>query len=264
MPAIEVEKLNVWMQAGDGRIIHAVKNASLSLGNGGQLAIIGESGSGKSTLLMALLGLLPPNASVSGRVIVNGVDVLEGPEAALAGLRWREVAMVFQASSNPLSPVHMIGQQLTRLLVFHGFDPKRAKARMRELLDMVRLPAPCEQLYPHQLSGGMRQRVVIAFALACRPKILLADEPTTALDPIVQAEIIELILALRQSLDLTLVLVSHDLALVGRMQGDLAVMLAGDIVEYGPVHQLMTKPKHEHLRTLLAALPDFGLVEEPA
>lgn len=264
MAAIEVESLNVWMQAGDGRTIHAVKDASLTLGDSAQLAIIGESGSGKSTLLMALMGLLPPNASVSGRVIVNGVDILEGPETALAGLRWREAAMVFQASSNPLSPVHMIGQQLLRVLVFHGFDQKSARARMRELLDMVRLPAHSERLYPHQLSGGMRQRAVIAFALACRPKILLADEPTTALDPIVQAEIIELILALRHSLDLALVLVSHDLALVGRMDGDLAVMLAGEIVEYGPVRQLMAHPRHNHLRTLIAALPDFAMVEEPA
>jgi len=257
MPLVEVEKLNVWMAAG-GREVHAVQDASLTLEPGGQLAIVGESGSGKSTLLMALMGLLPPNATVSGRLIVDGVDVLEGPEQALAALRWRTVSMVFQASSNPLNPVRTIGHQLRQVLVFHGLPSAEARDRARELLEMVRLPAATEHYYPHQLSGGMRQRAVIALALACRPKLLLADEPTTALDPIVQAEIVELILSLKKSLGLALVLVSHDLALVRRMEGDLAVMLGGKIVEYGPLARLMAKPGHEHLRTLIAALPDFG------
>ena len=257
MSLIEVEKLNVWMKAGD-HTVHAVKDASLTLQGGAQLAIVGESGSGKSTLLMALMGLLPPNATVAGRVIVDGVDVLEGPEGALKALRWRTAAMVFQASANPLNPVRTVGHQLERVLTFHGATPSAARARTRELFDMVRLPSGCIGYFPHQLSGGMRQRAVIALALACRPKLLLADEPTTALDPIVQAEIIELILLLRNELNLALVLVSHDLALIRRMEGDLAVMLSGEIVEYGPVRQLMENPSHDHLRTLIAALPDFG------
>ena len=258
MALIEVDRLNVWMATADLREIHAVRDVSLTLSEGGQLAIVGESGSGKSTLLLSLMGLLPPTARVSGRIFVDGFDVLAGPESGLAALRWRVAAMVFQASSNPLNPVRTVGRQLRQVLEFHGATRSDAKARTRELIAMVRLPEACEGYYPHQLSGGMRQRAVIALALACRPRILLADEPTTALDPIVQAEILELLFSLRRSLNLALVLVSHELQLVNRMEGNLAVMLAGEVVEYGPVRRLMEQPKHEHLRTLIAALPVLG------
>ncbi len=261
MPAIEVENLNVWMRT-EQREVHAVRDVSFTLEAGEQLTVVGESGSGKSTLLLTLMGLLPPTARVSGRVIVDGIDVLAGPEEDLVALRWRRAAIVFQASSNPLNPVRTIGSQLRSVLEFHGQSRADALARTRELLELVRLPTHCAGQYPHQLSGGMRQRAVIAFAIACQPKILLADEPTTALDPIVQAEVMDLLQTLRQSLDLTFMLVTHDLHLVGRSSGALAVMLGGSVVEHGPTRSLMAKPTHGHLRTLIAALPAFAKVDE--
>ncbi|WP_291414556.1 ABC transporter ATP-binding protein [Devosia sp.] len=262
MPMIEIEHLNVWICAG-AREVHAVRDVSLALEPGAHLAIIGESGSGKSTLLLAMLGLLPPTAEVSGRLVVDGVDVLQGPEAEFNALRWRRAAMVFQASSNPFSPVRTIGRQLGAVLRFHGSTPVAARGRVEDLLAMVRLPTSVAAAYPHQLSGGMRQRAVIALALACAPKILLADEPTTALDPIVQAEIVELLFSLSAQLGLTLVLVSHDLQLVSHMTGDLAVMQAGEMVACGAVGELMARPTHVHLRDLITALPRFELTEAP-
>jgi ABC-type glutathione transport system ATPase component len=266
MPLVEVENLNVWMTAG-GRQVHAVRDAKLTLEAGGQHSIVGESGSGKSTMLLALMGLLPPNATVSGRVFVDGIDVLRGSEAALSALRWRSVAMIFQSSSNPFNPVRTVGGQIVAALRLHGRGKAEAERRAGALFEMVRLPSKCLRYYQHQLSGGMRQRAVIALALACQPKLLLADEPTTALDPIVQAEIIGLILSLRRELGLGLILVSHDLALVGHMEGGLSVMLRGETVEQGPVRDVMAAPRHEHLRRLVAALPDFALAhrsESPA
>jgi len=257
MALVEVENLNVWMTQ-NGRETHVLRDVSFRVSRGERLAVIGESGSGKSTLLLALMGLLPPVASTAGRVEVFGVDVLGGPESELVRLRWRVASMVFQASSNPLNPVRSVGRQLAAVLRFHGCDRRLAPARVGELLAKVHLPAKCRNLYPHQLSGGMRQRAVIALALAGDPKLLLADEPTTALDPIVQAEIINLLLSLSGELGLALVLVSHDLQLVSRIGGRLAVMKDGRIVAYGPSAELMARPTHEHLRALIAALPNFG------
>lgn len=256
-PIIEIENLNVILSTRE-RDVHALRNINMTLNAGETLSIIGESGSGKSTLLMTLLGLLPVNATVSGNVRVNGVDVLRGSKADLVALRWNVASMVFQASSSPLNPVRRIGHQLYQAMRLHGATRARARQRSLELLEMVRLPARCAKLFPHELSGGMRQRAVIALALCCDPQLLLADEPTTALDPIVQEEILELLLSLTATLGLTFVLVSHDLQLVRRTQGRLSTMLNGEIVETGDARALLRNPTHPHLKTLVDALPVFG------
>jgi ABC-type glutathione transport system ATPase component len=261
MTLIEVDNLNVSMSSADGSEVHAARDVSFRIDTGQQLALVGESGCGKSTTLMSLMGLLPPTATVSGRVIVDGVDVFRAPEAKLAALRWRTVSMIFQASSNPLNPVRTLGHQLRSVLEFHRMQGDDIRARVLELIDMVRLPSGSEQLYPHQLSGGMRQRAVIALALSCNPKILLADEPTTALDPLIQAEILDLMLGLCERLGLALVLVTHDLPLVRRITGRAAVMHAGAIVETGEAKVLMRNPQHPYLKRLIAAIPQVEGVE---
>lgn len=256
-PVIEIENLNVILSTRE-RDVHAIRGVSVNVEAGETLAVVGESGSGKSTLLLTMLGLLPANAKVSGKVMVNGVDVLRGPESELAALRWQFASMVFQASSSPLNPVRKVGHQLCQAMRLHGSTKPHALKRSFELLEMVKLPSRCANMYPHELSGGMRQRAVIALALCCKPKLLLADEPTTALDPIVQAEIMALLFSLTKTLGLTFVLVSHDLQLVRRTSGRLCVMLDGEIVETGQVGQLLRHPTHPHLQTLVEALPAFG------
>ncbi|KFC67191.1 Oligopeptide transport ATP-binding protein OppD [Devosia sp. LC5] len=255
MSLVEVDNLNVWIGERAVWELHAVRDVSFQLDKGERLVVVGESGCGKSTTLLSLLGLLPAAATVTGRVVIDGVDIFDCPEEQLAALRWKDAAMVFQASSNPLNPVRTLAHQLRAVLRFHGTPRGKVGARIATLLDMVRLPQACANYYPHQLSGGMRQRAVIALALACDPKLLLADEATTALDPLVQAEIIELLVSLCKSLDLALVLVTHELQLVSAVEGNLAVMYAGEIVEYGPANQLMATPRHPYLQRLVATLP---------
>ena len=263
-PLLEVQDLHVWFDLADGGELHAVQGVSFSLERGERLGLIGESGCGKTTTALAVLGLLPPSASAAGRVLIEGQDVLGGGEATMRPHRWVDVAIVFQGAMNALNPVRTIGSQIVEALELHG-RARGAAARQRtaELLEAVGIPAQRADRFPHELSGGMRQRASIAMALSCDPKVLIADEPTTALDVMVQAQILELLDALCRDFGLALVMVTHDLPVVAQLCDRGAVMYAGRIVERGPVDLLYHEPRHPYTRLLFAATPDLGDIDQP-
>jgi peptide/nickel transport system ATP-binding protein len=261
---LEVEDLHVWFDLEGGGELHAVQGVSLSLESGERLGLVGESGCGKTTTALAIMGLLPPNASVSGRVLIDGNDILAGGETAIRPHRWVDVAIVFQGAMNALNPVRTIGDQIVETLELHGrAKGDLARAKTAELLEAVGIPVGRAARYPHELSGGMRQRAAIAMALSCNPKVLIADEPTTALDVMVQAQILELLDALCRDFGLALILVTHDLPVVAQLCDHCAVMYAGEIVERGPLETLYHAPGHPYSRMLFAASPDLVLLDEP-
>jgi oligopeptide/dipeptide ABC transporter ATP-binding protein len=257
-PLLEVEDLHVWFDLPGSGTLHAVQGVSFSVAGGTRLGLVGESGCGKTTTILALMGLLPPTASVSGRVLFDGVDILEQGEQTMSPHRWKDIAMVFQGAMNAFDPVKRIGEQITEPMEHHGVAAgQEAAARVRELLDYVGIAPDRATSYPHELSGGMRQRAAIAMALACTPRVLLADEPTTALDVMVQAQILELLTHLSEEFGLALVLVTHDLPIVAQTCTHTAVMYAGEIVEHGPTDALYHDPRHPYTRLLWAATPDL-------
>jgi len=258
MSLLEVSDLHVWFDLPQGQPVHAVQGVSFALDPGERFGLVGESGCGKTTTILAMMGLLPPNASVSGEVRVDGQDVLAGGEDSARGYRWTDIAMVFQGAMNALNPVKKVGWQIAEPMAFHGIaQGAAARRRAGELLEMVGIPAAGAERYPHEFSGGMRQRASIAMALACQPRILLADEPTTALDVMVQAQILDLLIRLSSELGLALVLVTHDLPVVAQTCGRAAVMYAGEIAECGPMETLFHQPRHPYTRLLFAATPDL-------
>jgi oligopeptide/dipeptide ABC transporter ATP-binding protein len=258
MALLEVRDLHVSFDLPGGRRLDAVRGVSLSLGRGERFGLVGESGCGKTTTILALMGLLPPSATVSGTVALDGVDVLAGGEATIRPHRWIDVAMVFQGAMNALNPVRTVGSQIVEPMEVHGVATgAAAEARARELLEMVGIDPSAMQRFPHEFSGGMRQRAAIAMALACDPKILLADEPTTALDVMVQAQILELLVRLTEDFGLALVLVTHDLPVVAQVCDRAAVMYAGEVVESASMDRLFHKPLHPYTRLLFAATPDL-------
>jgi peptide/nickel transport system ATP-binding protein len=259
---LEVRDLHVWFELAPGAELHAVQGVSFSLERGERFGIVGESGCGKTTTILALMGLLPPTASASGRVLLDGEDILAGGENAIRRFRWKDIAMVFQGAMNALNPVKRVIWQIVEPMKLHGIaSGDDAVTRARELLEMVGIPAAAGERYPHEFSGGMRQRAAIAMALACQPKVLLADEPTTALDVMVQAQILELLVGLSDELGLALVLVTHDLPVVAQVCGRAAVMYAGSIAEIGPLDQLYHEPHHPYTRLLFAATADLDVDE---
>jgi peptide/nickel transport system ATP-binding protein len=255
---LELQELHVWFDLGEGHELHAVQGVNLSLEPGDRVGLVGESGCGKTTTVLASLGLLPPSASVSGRVLLNGEDVLAGGEDTIRPHRWVDVAIVFQGAMNALNPVKTVGSQIVEALEVHRLASGRnARRRVGELLQSVGIPADRADRFPHEFSGGMRQRAAIAMALACNPSVLVADEPTTALDVMVQAQILELLDALCRDFGLALMLVTHDLPVVAQLCGRAAVMYAGEIVEEGTVDELVHDPRHPYTRLLFAATPDL-------
>jgi peptide/nickel transport system ATP-binding protein len=260
---LEVQDLHVWFDLDDGGELHAVQGVSLSVDAGERLGLVGESGCGKTTTALAIMGLLPASASVAGRVLLNGKDLLAGGEATMRPHRWIDVAIVFQGAMNALNPVRRVGAQITEALELHGrAKGAAAEARTAELLEAVGIPAARGRRFPHELSGGMRQRAAIAMALACTPKVLIADEPTTALDVMVQAQILDLLDGLCREFGLALILVTHDLPVVAHLCNRAAVMYAGEIVERGPVDALYHEPRHPYTRLLFSATPDVEDIDE--
>ncbi|HET7379998.1 MAG TPA: ABC transporter ATP-binding protein [Gaiellales bacterium] len=256
-PILRAEDLHVWFDLPHGEL-HAVQGITFELRPGERMGLVGESGCGKTTAILALMGLLPASASVAGSVFLDGEDILARGEETVSPHRWKDIAMVFQGAMNAFNPVKTIGSQLVEPMELHGTATgKTAKAQARELLQMVGIAGERADRYPHEFSGGMRQRAAIALALACEPKVLLADEPTTALDVMVQAQILELLVRLTRDLGLSMILVTHDLPVVAQVCDRAAVMYAGEIVEMGAMSTIYHDPRHPYTRMLFGATPDL-------
>ncbi len=257
MNLLEVQNLHVRFATYEGEV-HAVRGVDFTLAPGQTLGIVGESGSGKSQTVLALMGLLPDNAAVSGRVRFEDQELLGLPTAALNRIRGARIGMVFQDPMTSLNPYLSIGRQLTEVLQLHrGMDRRSAQAEAIRMLDAVRIPEAPARLrqYPHELSGGMRQRVMIAMALLCRPALLIADEPTTALDVTVQAQILALLRELRHEFGTAIVLITHDLGMVAALCDQVLVMYAGEAVEGAALGEIFASPQHPYTLSLLAAMP---------
>lgn len=260
MTMLEVKDLSVCYLSEEDVMLNAVEELSFSLEAGRSLGLVGESGCGKTTVMLALMRLLPEAGRiVSGQVQFREVDLLRLSESEMYQVRWAEIAMVFQGAMNSLNPVRTVENQIVEALIHHHtVDTKRqARQRTADLLNLVGITPERGKQYPHQYSGGMRQRAIIAMALSCNPKILIADEPTTALDVMIQAQITELLKKLQQELGLTLILVTHDLGVVAEICDDVLVMYAGNVAEYGPSDTIYNATKHPYTRRLLKAFPDI-------
>jgi peptide/nickel transport system ATP-binding protein len=260
-PLVRLRDLNVTFRTRD-RTVHAVNGVDMDVAEGEVLCILGESGSGKSVTLRALMKLLPKFAHISGQIEVGGRDVTRMSEAELTDFRGGEVAMIFQEPMTAMDPVFTIGRQIAETVQRHeGASRAQGMARALELLELVQIPSARRRLdaYPHELSGGLRQRAMIAVALACRPKLLLADEPTTALDATVQIQVLLLLRDLQERLGMGVIFVTHDLGVAGEIADRVAVMYAGKVVEDGPVAGLMSRPLHPYAQGLLGATVHEGM-----
>ncbi|HIE22842.1 MAG TPA: ABC transporter ATP-binding protein [Candidatus Korarchaeota archaeon] len=264
MPLLEVKNLKAYYFISRGAV-KAVDNVSIDLKRGESLGLAGESGCGKSTMGFALMNMLPPPGRiVEGSIRIDGQEIVGMGESELRKkIRWQEIAMIFQGAMNVLNPVYTVGYQVAEPLIFHrGMEKKEAIEKAKDYLEMVGLDPNIVNRYPHELSGGMKQRVVIATALIMKPKILIADEPTTALDVIVQAQIINLLKDLKRRLGLSIIVISHDLSMISELADRLAIMYAGKIVELGSSDIVYTRPMHPYTKALLNAIPRLRQKQE--
>jgi ABC-type dipeptide/oligopeptide/nickel transport system ATPase component len=265
---LDVQDLTV-VFAGTRSTVTAVDRVSFQLERGETLGVVGESGSGKSVTAFSILRLVqPPGRITGGRIFFEGRDLLTLSEHEMREVRGARISLIFQEPMTALNPVMRVGDQIAEALTVHGLA-SRADARLRavELLEAVRIPDASKRVrdYPHQLSGGMRQRVMIAIALACRPPLIIADEPTTALDVTIQAQVLELIRELKARFNLALLLITHDFGVIAEMADRVAVMYRGSLVEQGPVRQILREPMHDYTKSLLAAVPGMrGSSSPPA
>ena len=255
-PILQVRDLHVRFVTRE-RTVNAVNGVSFDLARGEVLGILGESGSGKSVTLRSIQKLLPPrNTVLSGEVLLDGEDILTMEPKRLSAIRGADVAMIFQEPATAFDPVYTIGQQITETIIHHeGVTQAEANRRALELLELVSIPSAKQRLgnYPHEMSGGMRQRAMIALALSCRPKVLLADEPTTALDATVQIQVLLLLAQLQDELGLSIIFVTHDIGVATEVSTRLAVMYGGQIVETGPLAEIVEAPRHPYTQGLLAS-----------
>lgn len=259
---IKDEKLSFFTPAGE---VKALNGVSFSMNEGEVFGIVGESGSGKSVTAYSIMGLTAyPGKLIGGTIYFNGHQIEKMSEKEMRKIRGNEVSIIFQDPMTSLNPVYTIGNQITEVIRLHtGKSKKEAYDRAKELLELVGINEPTKRLkqYPHELSGGMRQRVMIAIALACEPKLLIADEPTTALDVTIQAQILELMQELRQKLGMSIIMITHDLGVVASMCERIAVMYAGHIVEYGTADEIFYEPKHEYTKGLINSIPKLSAQE---
>jgi peptide/nickel transport system ATP-binding protein len=265
-PAVDIRGLDVTF-ATDSGDVHAVRDVSLHVQPGEVLAIVGESGSGKSVTARSILGLLPETATAEGAIVLDGIDVVTIGREKLRQVRGTKAAMIFQEPSTALNPVFTVGWQLAEGLRAHRkISKKAARAKAVEMLGLVGIPDPETRVnhYPHQFSGGQKQRIIIAMALALEPTVILADEPTTALDVTVQAEILDLLRRLRDEFGTAIVLITHNMGVVADLADRVVVMLNGEVVETAPVAELFAAPQHEYTRRLLAAVPRLEIVDRVA
>ncbi|HYZ23305.1 MAG TPA: ABC transporter ATP-binding protein [Rhodopila sp.] len=261
MPLLEVENLQTHFATPDG-VVRAVEGLSFHVDAGETVAIVGESGCGKSVTSMSILRLVPePPGKIQGRITFQNRDLLQLSEQEMRDIRGNAISMIFQEPMTSLNPVLTVGRQIDETVRLHqGLNARDAEAKAIEMLTLVGIPAPGRRVreYPHQLSGGMRQRVMIAMALACNPKLLIADEPTTALDVTIQAQILDLMRDLKNRLGSAIMLITHDLGVVAEMAERVVVMYAGRKVEEAPVREIFAHPMHPYTRGLLGAVPKLG------
>ncbi|MGC8953189.1 MAG: ABC transporter ATP-binding protein [Desulfurococcus sp.] len=256
-PILDVRNLKTYFYTARG-MVRAVDDVSFTLNKGESLGIAGESGCGKSTLAYSLIRLVPPPGKITGgQIIFKGKNVLEMSEEEFRReVRWKGISMVFQGAMNALNPVYTIGDQIAEVLMLHqGYSKKEALETAAKMLQMVGIDPKRLKSYPHELSGGMKQRVVIAMALALNPPIVIADEPTTALDVVVQAQIMNLLKRLKKELGLSIILISHDLSLIAEIADKIAIMYGGEIIEYGPSEAIYNRPMHPYTIGLLGSIP---------
>ncbi len=259
MSLLEVDSLTVHYLTAKGKV-HALEEVSFDLKKGEALGLVGESGCGKTTVAMAIMKLLAPNARVlSGKILLRGEDLLRKGEEEMRKVRWKEVSMVFQSAMNALNPVHRVGDQIVEAILAHdgSFSEEEAQKRVSELFALVGLDPNRMRDYPHQYSGGMRQRAIIAMALACEPSLVIADEPTTALDVVVQDQILGEMKRLQMDLHLSLLYISHDISIIARACDRMGVMYAGQLVELGPTQKVLEAPLHPYTRGLLNSYPSL-------
>jgi peptide/nickel transport system ATP-binding protein len=261
-PLLEIDGLKTYFFTRDG-VVRAVDGVSYAVGAGETVAVVGESGCGKSVTALSILRLIasPPGRIVAGQIRFQGRNLLDLDDSEMRDIRGNEISMIFQEPMTSLNPVLTIGRQIAETLTLHqGLDHKAALARAVAMLKLVHIPEAERRVaqYPHQLSGGMRQRVMIAMALACNPKLLIADEPTTALDVTIQAQILDLMRELKAKIGAAIVLITHDLGVVAEMAERVVVMYAGRKVEEAPVDALFSRPRHPYTRGLMASVPKLG------
>ncbi len=258
MSVLSVRDLGVTYRT-QGGDVPAVRGVDLEIDRGQVLGLAGESGCGKSTVAGAILRLLPPRTKVEGTVLLEGDDVLAMKPGRLRAVRWAGASIIFQGAMHALNPVQRVGHQIAETILIHGQSDERvARARVAELFEQVGLPARRIDDYPHELSGGQKQRVMIAMALACSPSLVIADEPTTALDVMVEAQVLALLKELQREFGLAMLFITHDLSVLVEVSDRLAIMYAGKVVEEGPTQQVFFHPKHPYTTALAAAFPDIG------
>ncbi len=265
-PLLKIEELRTYFHLEDG-VVKSVDGVSYEVNAGEVLGVVGESGCGKSVTALSILRLIqsPPGRIESGKILFDGQDLTKISEREMRALRGNDISMIFQEPMTALNPVFTVGQQVIEAAVLHqGLSKREARRKAIEMFDKVGIPSPETRVddYPHQLSGGMKQRCMIAMALICRPKLLIADEPTTALDVTIQAQILDLLRGLQKDLGMAVILITHDLGVVAEMADDVVVMYAGRIVEHADVKTVFSNPKHPYTRGLFESLPVMGEKKE--